>query len=213
MLRVQAERKSLRFDATAAPDVGLVHLDRKLARPDPGQPAQQRREVHPEGGRVEARAFREGDDLVVEVEDTGSASRPSTWRASSRSSPGGRLVRAEVPGNRTRARARADHGGDARRERVGSLGAGGGIDVHLPLPRLRGGARDVDLPARAPSPRASPSRCPAATARAPGARVEDNEVSRKLARNVLRSRGFECSRRRPARRRSTSSPRSFPTSC
>jgi signal transduction histidine kinase len=184
ILRVQAERKSLRFDARVAADVGLVHLDRKLARQVLVNLLSNAVKFTPEGGRVEARAFREGDDLVVEVEDTGIGI------------PAEHLSRIfeefhQVDGSYARKYQGTGLGLALVRTMVGMHG--GSVSVRSApaegatftcrFPGCAGSGPEVDLPARAATPDPDPDPVPPARARVPRVLVvEDNEVSRKLAR-------------------------------
>ncbi|HEX6851520.1 MAG TPA: ATP-binding protein [Candidatus Polarisedimenticolaceae bacterium] len=197
ILRVQAERKSLRFEVHAASDVGVVHVDPKLARQILVNLLSNAVKFTPEGGRIEARAFREGDDLVVEVEDTGIGI------------PAEHLARIfeefhQVDGSYARKYQGTGLGLALVRTMVGMHGGsvgvrsapGEGSTFVCRFPSCAGAGNVPDLPERdrasAPAPVAPDEAPRAARARVPRVLVvEDNEVSRKLARNVLRSRGFE----------------------
>ena len=144
----------------------------------PPQPALERGQVHPEGGRVDvARGAAPTASWRSRCATPASASPRRTRRRSSRSS--GRW------GRTTRASARAPAWAGAARRFV----------------ELHGGRLWVESAGRARAA-PSPSRCPRGTELAMDELiliVEDNEKNRKLVRDVLQARATGRSRRRPAR--------------
>lgn len=196
MLRSQAERKSIRFTSSVPADLGIARVDPKLAKQVLVNLLSNAVKFTPESGSVEARARREGDDLVLEVEDTGigipDEHLPKIFdefhqvdgsyaRKFQGTGLGLALVKrmVEMHEGTVVVRSRAGEGSRFTCRFPACVGEPEAAVEAPPSPAVAAPARPVEGPPR-PEPGASRVLV-----------VEDNEVSRKLARNVLRSRGFQ----------------------
>jgi signal transduction histidine kinase len=198
MLRPLAAKKSLRLDARAeAP--GASHVDARLVRQILVNLLSNAVKFTPDGGRVEAAARFDGDDLVVEVSDTGigipDADQENIFRefyqvdgSYARKYQGTGLGLALVRrmmtlhGGTVTVRSRPDEGScftcvfpgaRAAAAEVASVEAGPDREPAAEFPRRHGEGAAVET-------------ISGHTVLV----VEDNPVNRKLARNVLRARGY-----------------------
>ncbi len=194
MLRPQADKKGIHLEMRCELP-GLAHVDPRLVRQVLVNLLSNAVKFTPEGGRVEAEARFEGADLVVAVTDTGIGISEddqekifhefyqvdgSYARRYQGTGLGLALVRrmTSLHGGTVTVRSRSGHGArflcvfpDAKRHRA----------IAEPSPRRSGEARQA---ASAPGVACDPVRGSTVLV------VEDNPVNRKLARNVLRSRGY-----------------------
>jgi signal transduction histidine kinase len=196
MLRPLAAKKSLHIEARYdAP--GAASIDARVVRQILVNLLSNAVKFTPEGGRVELRARFDGQDLVLDVEDTGIGISEddlakifhefyqvdgSYARKYQGTGLGLALVR----------RMMALHHGDVTV--TSTLGKGSRFTCVFPTARVSGAPVAAPRPA---APAARPERTVADTAapEAPASSftvlvVEDNPVNRKLARNVLRARGY-----------------------
>jgi signal transduction histidine kinase len=194
MLRPQAGKKRLHFE-TRCELSRPAHVDPRLVRQVLVNLLSNAVKFTPEDGRIEAAARFEGDDLVVRVSDTGIGiaeedqekifqefyqADASYARRYQGTGLGLALVR----------RMMSLHGGSVTV--TSRRGHGASFQCVFPDARARAASASATTPGDAPARRAP------VAARETGdvARgstvlvVEDNPVNRKLARNVLRSRGY-----------------------
>jgi signal transduction histidine kinase/ActR/RegA family two-component response regulator len=186
MLHPQASQKHLRLEVDCSRGVTVGELDPGMFRQVLVNLLSNAVKFTPDGGRVEVIARREGADLVVQVADTGIGMRPEDTQ---------KIFDEffQVDGSYAR-----NYGG-----------TGLGLALVRRMVRMQGGEISVASTPDAGSrftcrfwdcmrdeaPRVSPARPPREAPVAGGDGrtllvVEDNPINRKLARNVLRSRGY-----------------------
>jgi signal transduction histidine kinase/CheY-like chemotaxis protein len=194
MLRPQAEKKKLHIETRCEPS-GAAHVDPRLVRQVLVNLLSNAVKFTPEEGRIEAAARFEGNDLVIRVTDTGIGiaeedqekifhefyqADASYARRYLGTGLGLALVR----------RMMSLHGGSVTV--TSRRGHGASFQCVFPDAKSRRGAAEAttSLDARAPRTAVAATQ----TGDVPRGNtvlvVEDNPVNRKLARNVLRSRGF-----------------------
>jgi signal transduction histidine kinase len=186
MLHPQAAQKQLRLEVDCAADVQVAELDPGLFRQVLVNLLSNAVKFTPEGGAVEVIARRDGADLVVQVADTGIGIQPEDTE---------KIFNEfyQVDGSYAR-----NYGG-----------TGLGLALVRSMVRMQGGEISVAstpgvgsrftcrflgcMRDQVPEQSRRRETVPAATPRGSGRTilvVEDNPINRKLARNVLRSRGY-----------------------
>jgi CheY-like chemotaxis protein len=197
MLRPQAEKKKIKVESRCDAN-GNAHVDPRLVRQVLVNLLSNAVKFTPEEGRIDVVARFEGNDLVLRVTDTGIGiaeddqekifheffqADASYARRYQGTGLGLALVRRmmSLHGGSVTVTSRRGHGSsfqcvfpDAKRGRDGieaPASAGASLDLQAPAPSTAAGAADA-------------SRGSTVLV------VEDNPVNRKLARNVLRSRGY-----------------------
>ena len=193
MVRERAARRDVTPDAGVEPGLGDGLGRRAAAEAGRAEPADQRRQVHVDGGAVVVAARAAGDEALVTVRDTGLGIADGGARAHLRGLPARRPWRANSDrGHGPRPDAVAAHRRAPRRPAVAGSERrrGSTFAFAVPLaPARRRSRRPTTEPATRPRPSSSSSRttaarptCCASTWRAPGSRCASPPTARRALR-------------------------------